>query len=349
MTSPAPEIVRVRAVAIGLLLAASASTPAHAQPTTSQRVAAATATAGSASNACSTVRPFYWEVGDRAGMRASGSVLASTTQRITARTPMPYASASKWLYGAYVAEVRGGRLSDLDIAMLHFRSGYTSLRGCEQTQTVDGCLATDSNGVYNAQTDGRYFYNGGHMQKHASLIGLGAAGNAELATALRARLGSDIPVSYSQPQLAGGGFGTPETYARFLRKLLGGTLRLGAQLGTRAVCTNPAVCGLDEALHAPIPDTEAWTYSIGHWVESDPVVGDGAFSSGGTFGFYPWIDASKTWYGVLARIAPSGGIGSVQCGRLIRKAWLTGTAQEATASTPPVGRTRPARRSTSSR
>jgi len=32
-------------------------------------------------------------------------------------------------------------------------------------------------------------------------------------------------------------------------------------------------------------------------------VGDGAFSSPGAFGFYPWIDRTKTNYGVLARSA----------------------------------------------
>ena len=36
------------------------------------------------------------------------------------------------------------------------------------------------------------------------------------------------------------------------------------------------------------------------------MAGDGAFSSPGLFGFYPWIDAGKTYYGVLARYDPTG-------------------------------------------
>jgi hypothetical protein len=72
---------------------------------------------------------------------------------------------------------------------------------------------------------------------------------------------------------------------------------------------------------------ESWHYSIGHWVEDDPKVGDGAFSSPGAFGFYPWIDASKTYYGVVARAEAPGALESVYCGRLIRKAWVTGGAQ----------------------
>jgi hypothetical protein len=52
--------------------------------------------------------------------------------------------------------------------------------------------------------------------------------------------------------------------------------------------------------------------------------------SPGAFGFYPWIDSTKTWYGILAHYDNSGEgayFDSVECGRLIRKAWITGAAQ----------------------
>jgi hypothetical protein len=291
----------------------------------SQRIAAATATAQSSTNDCAAVRPFYWEIGSRDAMKAGGSVGAG----VSARSRLPYASASKWLYAAYVAQRRQGALTSLDVEMLTLRSGYTTLKGCEPTQSVDACLASGSNGQYSAVTDGRFYYNGGHMQKHASLLGLGAKDNAGLASAMAAQLGSDISLGYSQPQLAGGGVGTAQTYARFLRKLLGGQLRLGGMLGSVSVCTNPASCGSDQALYAPVPPQESWRYSLGHWVESDPLVGDGAFSSPGAFGFYPWIDGGRTHYGILARAAPNGARGSALCGRQIRKAWSTGVAQQA--------------------
>jgi hypothetical protein len=111
-----------------------------------------------------------------------------------------------------------------------------------------------------------------------------------------------------------------------LRKLLDGRLRMGAFLGTQAVCTNPLTCS--SAVSTPVPPSESWSYSLGHWVESDPAVGDGAFSSAGAFGFYPWIDAGRTFYGLVAREASAGsGAASVDCGRLIREAWNTGVAQ----------------------
>jgi len=166
------------------------------------------------------------------------------------------------------------------------------------------------------------------MQKHASLDGLGALDNAGFAAEIRSQIGTDIGLTYSQPQPAGGGISSADDYARYLRKLLAGSLRMGAALGTNAVCTNPTTCPAGQAANTPIPSNESWHYSVGHWVEDDPVVGDGAFSSPGAFGFYPWVDASKSWYGVLARRdSAGGGVDSVYCGRLIRKAWVTGVAQ----------------------
>ena len=63
------------------------------------------------------------------------------------------------------------------------------------------------------------------------------------------------------------------------------------------------------------------------FLATTPNVGDGAFSSPGLFGFYPWVDASKSYYGILARVMPAGALDSVGCGRIIRKAWETGITQ----------------------
>ncbi|HSV60589.1 MAG TPA: hypothetical protein VLJ19_16965 [Variovorax sp.] len=292
-----------------------------------ERISAATATAQSSTNACAPVRPFYWEIGNHDGKQASGSVnSSSSTATVMSTTPMTLASASKWIYGAYVAQKRNGVLSSDDRAYLGMRRGYNSFESCLQNQTVDSCLAYGTNGVYTASTDNKFDYGGGHMQKHASLMGLGAMNNKTLTSAIQGQIGTDVKVSFTSPQVAGGGFGTADAYAKFLRKLLTGQLVMGNLLGSNPVCTNKLTCGTTQAIFAPIPPTESWHYSVGHWVEDDPVLGDGAFSSPGAFGFYPWIDASRTSYGVLARMAPMGAFTSVQCGRLIRKAWTSATA-----------------------
>jgi len=300
------------------------SRPGHCRA----RVAAATSTASSGSNACTPARPFYWEIGDQASRLASGAVASSSDPTLyTAATSMYIASASKWLYASYFVQRRGGVLSAEDVKFLTFRSGYSSFAICLPAQTVQQCVDFLANGTYTAASDGKFDYGGGHMEKHASLNGLGPLANVALATEIRSQLGSDVALAYSQPQLAGGIVTTADDYARFLRKILGGGLRMQAALGSHAVCTNPATCST--AVSTPIPPDRSWHYSIGHWVEVDPNVGDGAFSSAGAFGFYPWIDASKAIYGVLARHDTGGDAAqtSVRCGAVIRKAWTSATAQ----------------------
>src|SRR5439155_1718399 len=152
---------------------------------------------------------------------------------------------------------------------------------CLPGQTVDSCVNYLDNGVHSDATDGRFDYGGGHMQKHASVIGLGALDSASLAVELRSQLGSDVGLAYSQPQPAGGVVSTAADYARFLRKLLGADLKMATMLGSHAVCTNPLTCPAGQAVGTPVPSAESWHYSIGHWVEDDPMVGDGAFSSAG--------------------------------------------------------------------
>lgn len=309
----------------------SDGTPPAPTPSLAQRTQAAQATANSGTNACNSIKPFYWEIGDATAALASGSTdSAGGNPTYTSSTVMSVASASKWLYAAYVAEKRAGVLIASDIKFLHFQSGYVSFGAfgsCGASDTVDSCLSNGSNGNYTASSDGKFNYDGGHMQKHASLDGLGALGSLALATEVRRLLGTDITLNYSQPQLAGGAVTTAADYARFLRKVLAGSLRMNALLGSNAVCTNPTTCS--QAVATPTPSSENWTYSMGHWVDADPVVGDGSFSSTGAFGFHPWIDASKTTYGVLARrtALPGTGLESAACGRLLRKAWVTGTVQ----------------------
>lgn len=288
------------------------------------RTAAATATAQSTTNACASLPSFYWEIGDRAARIASGSVHSSgAILTYSSTTMLSVASASKWMYGAYVVQKRAGSLNAQDIKYLNFQSGYSSFDTCAPSDTVGSCLATGTNGTYTASTDGKFFYNGGHMQKHASLMGLDGLDNASLAAEVRGQIGTEIAMTYTQPQPAGGVRTTADEYAKFLRKMLTGDLLMANALGTHPVCTNPLTCAA--AVSTPIPSDESWHYSIGHWLEDDPTVGDGAFSSPGAFGFYPWIDAGKTYYGIVAREAIGGAaIESVKCGRLIRKAWMTG-------------------------
>jgi hypothetical protein len=99
---------------------------------------------------------------------------------------------------------------------------------------------------------------------------------------------------------------TSDDYAAFLRNILNGTYQMSQTLSAFSVCTNWTVPGCNAVPNeSPITtasnDAEAWHYSLGHWIEDDPSVGDGSFSSPGALGFYPWVDKTSTYYGLLVR------------------------------------------------
>jgi hypothetical protein len=250
----------------------------------------------------------------------------TSTTKYDSTSKLSVASASKWVYGSYVAQKLKGELTDVDRKYLAMRAGYVDFDSCQIGQTVGECATAGTNGNYTATADGKFSYGGGHFQQHAVTLGLGAMTASQLTAEVRSQLGADLGFSYRQPQLAGGLVSTADEYTKLLRKILANELAISSMLGSGAVCTNAWKCR-DESLYAPIPLSETWHYSVGHWVEDDPAVGDGAYSSPGAFGFYPWIDKSKTYYGVVARSAANGAFASVQCGRKIRAAWMSGIAQ----------------------
>jgi len=303
-----------------------------------RRADAARETAQSSAQ-CKSVQPFYWEIGDANGAKAGGAMGSNAAAH---DAQLHIASASKLIYAAYVAERRDGKLTDDDLRFLNFTSGYTRFRLCRRNQTVAACLGNflNGSGKPDPATQGLFDYNGGHMQEHANLMGLGDMDDDALAGEIHhglQKLGTGWKFSYAQAQPAGGGVSSVADYALFLRSIVNGDLQIGKLLGTHKVCTNPKTCpGI--AVKTPIPLEETWHYSIGHWVEDDPKVGDGAFSSPGAFGFYPWISADKHTYGIVGRESRHGlfsaedeekpGVQSVNCGREIRAAWMSGEARQ---------------------
>lgn len=324
--------------------------PPAAGPPTANSTAAATATAKN-NQLCSGIAGFYWEIGNEKQVLASGSIgTDSQGDPLTADTKVSIASASKWVYGTYIVQVRGSAaaLTANDVDFMHFTSGYTNMgttlssSECPDpasgVNTVNVCLSQKNpqNGLLytyrNPATRGKFDYDSGHLENHASLYGgLGDTPVLLLGPKLGQELGADIDFLYTEPLMSGGIYMSGAVYAQILRNILSGALAMHDALGTNAVCTRPSAPGCNAAF-SPIP--EGWHYSITHWVEDDPdTAGDGAFSSPGAFGFYPWIDATKTYYGILSREAAQVGGGeqsgyaSAQCGRLIRRAWVSGVEQ----------------------
>jgi hypothetical protein len=318
----------------------SSSSSSGGPPTEQARINAATTTAGN-NAACASIRPFYWEIGDGTSStqpRAGGTLDTTTPSGNApdATTVMNLYSASKWLFGAYVVELRGGVLSAADIAALNMTDQYNQMRNgtCTGVQSVAECDVA-GNGVTGAA--GPFHYNSGHFQHLGAGLPIGIDHTDVLKTDMDGQLGTGLSYTWTTAELAGGASDSATGYRAFLRRILGGPLsQTKAALGMNAVATNPSTTGCtDGSQTSCIPGrpfvNEQAHYSLGHWVEDDPS-GDGAFSSPGFAGFYPWIDSTRTWYGIVAREVPNPGTddafdGSIVCGRLIRHAWLTGVAQ----------------------
>lgn len=269
--------------------------------------------AASNSPSCTSLGDFYWEIGD-AQQRIVGGEIG---YEYPADRVIGIASASKLVWAAYVLQDPAQPTPESTSA-LRMLSGYTEfnpLRCVLHRRSVQACYEAGDNNVQNPADVGAFYYNGGHDQKLAVDLGLGALDNDGLAQAVTARIGAELAFAYSQPSPAGGLRATPATYAAFLRKVLRGDLRLKDWLGRDAVCTFPAEC--PTAHYSPA--LAGWRYSYNHWVEPD-----GSFSSPGLEGFYPWISADRRYYGLVARqkFARDAAMDSAACGAAIRSAFL---------------------------
>ncbi len=293
-----------------------------------QRIEAAKETANTNSN-CVDIIPYYWEIGSKDGALVSGS---PGDQSIARTTMLPIASATKWMFGAYVVQAKAGSLESDTIEAMTMSSGYTSFGNLScapnYVKTVSDCFNVGDNDEYTPGHDHYFYYNGGHFQKLAMDNGLGPLSESELVAEFQDKLGGDYNLIFGSPQLAGGITTNAEQYAIFLQSILDQQLFMYNHLGANAVCTNPDTCSTSIA--SPYVHQD-FHYSYGHWVEDDPVSGDGAFSSAGLFGFYPWINAQKTLYGVISRYEVPGGVNDIgsgaasqACGSLVRRAFETG-------------------------
>ncbi|MBB6252169.1 hypothetical protein [Nitrospirillum iridis] len=283
-----------------------------------RRKAAVTA-AANGDAACRDLGDFYWEIGDGTGPLVSGS----RGVRYSANRPLQVASASKLVFAAYVVERTGGQLTADQLDALEMRSGYDNFNplACFGARTVGACLDRRGNGQLNADHRGRFSYNGGHDQHLATTLGLGDLDRYGLAAEMRRVLGPELYLDFAAPRVAGGLKASPAAYGAFLRKVVSGRLRIHDMLGSHPICTQGPDCPAVQGPALP----QSWHYSLNHWVE-DGAGGDGAFSSPGMMGFYPWISADRGTYGLVARevVAPRAYLASMACGQALRRAWTAG-------------------------
>lgn len=264
--------------------------------------------------ACKALGNFYWSVGDQSGRLGQGQIGSQWNEN----TAMAIFSASKMIFSTYVLEKTAGNLTDSLIKGLNFTSGYTGPNEnvCLPSDTVGSCFTRDQSRFEPAKV-GTFVYASGHMQKIASVdLGLAPLTRATLANEMMSVLGSDINFIFevnelgiqAGPVLAGGIKLAPTTYEKLLTKIVNGTYQIKNFLGSNAVPTG--INGVQ--------------YSLGHWVEQD-----GAFSSVGALGFLPWVDSTKTYWGVIARVerdlskVATASVSSQVCGQKMRAAFMS--------------------------
>ncbi|AKJ06856.1 hypothetical protein ATI61_105178 [Archangium gephyra] len=282
---------------------------------------------------CTTLGDFYWELGNGTAKLFS----FSRGSGVSETTVMPLASASKWLYASAYLQAKGyANLSAAEKKRLNFTSGFLegSDVNCGDTGTsVSACYGPDHKNVsYRLLRDGKFFYDGGHMQKLA-LDDIGArlgTGIASVPDWLNAQLGTSLPQTAGAVAVAGGFWGSAAQYRVFLRNLLNNQYGMSARLNADAV---PAYPGGPDVAYTPWTMGQAY-YGLGHWLERESVNGVWSvtgYSSPGAFGFYPWVDAGKSQYMLLARARANGPGGegglSLVCAQDIRKAYETGVPQ----------------------
>lgn len=275
---------------------------------------------------CTAIGDFYWEIGDKKGKLAGGSI----GSKYGADTSLKIYSASKLVFGAYALEKLAGKEPDEhQVHLLNMTGGYahaeSDMLACSWfARDIAACAGENGAEKPDPADVGIFSYGSQGDEKLAIELGLGDKTKKTMAAEYKKYLGDDLDFTFYSLRLASGLKSTPANYARFLRKILSGELRMKKYLGTHAVCASKKACPAKVAL---TPTPYDWHYSLNHWVEDDRN-GDGAFSSAGLQGFYPWISADKATYGLVARqvFGTRSWAESAWCGMAIRKAWTTGKA-----------------------
>ncbi len=299
--------------------------PAIAQNST----AATTAANGSE---CTASQPFYWEIGSSSGAPiVSGQVGGADYSRSTV---VKLASASKWIFGTYAVEVSTG-VPNIDLQdALNMQTGFNYNFNpvlCALTAKVKKCHTIRNNDTVTSGTIGSFFYGGGDGQYAATdLMGLGGKTKTTLANTIRNELNLGSSFSYQNVGLSGGMKSNTQDYAGFLQNLMSGDYYMSNLLDFNPVSTQPCPSGYSDCSPIGTIDME---YSLHHWIETHSsgtlpngvaiAAGDGAYSSPGAHGFYPWITSDKSYYGIVTREGAAGSFNdSLACGQAIRAAFL---------------------------
>lgn len=298
---------------------------------------------------CKGTQPFYWEVGNTNELLASGSYGQSDAKfniDLSPRQQSYVGSAGAWFASAWLIEKameKQKHLTSEQIDLLRMRSPYTTplSSGCANSLTIKSCfgnLGGYRKAEANPPDEYPFYFGPAHLQKLAMDLGLGSSFASHLRQEILETFGREnyYYASYETARLFDGLRMSPEGYARFLRDTMAGKNHMSELLGTHSGCAYNAGDCKNDVIYAGAPPDKRWRYSLGHWVETDTTRGKGAFSAFSMDGYYVWISADKTLYGIVAPMRPPNQLKNekedlryrvIDCGRAIREAYISGIEQ----------------------
>lgn len=203
--------------------------------------------------------------------------------------------------------------------LLSFTSGFNSdapdigcLRLIARRTTNEDCTRTIYDNGLESEPGEAFSYGGAHMHIVATMAetATGQTFNAIFRERIAEPLGmSDATVlefaTEDNPQPAGGFVSTANDYALFLQMLLHREFFSAEVFETLFTDHTSDVTFLN--LPRAIERRNDWHYSYGSWMECDLSIWSTAcddsqiFSSGGAFGWFPWIDFENNSFGIVAQ------------------------------------------------
>ena len=286
---------------------------------------------------------------------ADGVAFSHSKGSSTAEQVYPLASASKWLSSITALKLAEAGVLALEDApqdhldwwasdptdgrrditleqLLAFTSGFQGDMAdvsCVEDggSTLDAC-AREIHDTQFAFDPGTTFYYGPAHQQVAGAMAAAATGR-RWNRLFREQIGDPLGLepttgfalpSLDNPRVAGGGTASANDYGTILTALVGGAL-----LAQASVEVMSADHTGDGVLLASVPEAvsegSTWHYALGCWRECDgeeytaACDEPGVLSSPGLFGFYPWWDQARGFWGVLATQVVDGAGRTVPLGQ----------------------------------
>lgn len=305
---------------------------------------------------------------------ADGTVFIYNKGNFTPDTAAELASSSKWLTaGTIMRLVEEGVFtlddhpqdyidwwtddpqdprSQITVAdMLAFKSGMfgeTATLDCvgDATITNDDCVRTIYEDWFQYEPGSTFYYGPTHMH----ILGLmaenatGMAYNDIFRQYLADPLGMSSVTGFfdpsaSNPRPAGGAVSTAEDYMRYLHALFtGGILAESRDI----MFTDHTASPVEIARSTVNLETNGleWHYAFGAWRECDGAWSDACaermlISSGGAYGWLPWIDLDNGYYALIAqrgRLPDRPSVQSIELANAIRPHIVTAISNHASAS-----------------